>query len=160
MNTKKVMVYAIVGVGGIGKTTLAKKIFNHDSIKQEFQKRIWLSVNKEFSDVDLLERAITGAEGNHQAPRNTKDTLERTLKQAVEGCKTLLVMDDVWDHRAWEKVLKPPLIKSLAPGSRVLVTTRQDEVARGMMAEVPYHYVDKLEQEDAWSLLKKQVRIS
>ncbi|CAD6258050.1 unnamed protein product [Miscanthus lutarioriparius] len=98
---KKVMVYAIVGVGGIGKTTLAKKIFNHDSIKQEFQKRIWLSVNLEFSDVDLLERAITRAEGNHQAPRNTKDTLERTLKEAVEGCKTLLVMDDVWDHHAW-----------------------------------------------------------
>ncbi|CAD6254596.1 unnamed protein product [Miscanthus lutarioriparius] len=73
---KKVMVYAIVGVGGIGKTTLAKKIFNHDSIKQEFQKRIWLSVNQEFSDVDLLERAITRAEGNHQAPRNTKDALD------------------------------------------------------------------------------------
>ncbi|CAD6343894.1 unnamed protein product [Miscanthus lutarioriparius] len=89
---------------GIGKTTLAKKIFNHDSIKQEFQKRIWLSVNQEFSDVDLLERAITGAEGNHQAPRNTKDTLERTLKEAVEGCMTLLVMDDVWDHHAWENV--------------------------------------------------------
>jgi signal recognition particle GTPase len=43
---KKVMVYAIVGVGGIGKTTLAKKIFNHDFIKQEFEKRIWLSVNQ------------------------------------------------------------------------------------------------------------------
>ncbi|XP_066339342.1 disease resistance protein RGA2-like [Miscanthus floridulus] len=154
---KNVMVYAIVGVGGIGKTTLAKKIFNHDSIKQEFQKRIWLSVNQEFSDVDLLERAITGAEGNHQAPRNTKDTLEQSLKEAVEGCKTLLVMDDVWDHHAWEMVLEPPLINSLARGSRVLVTTRHDTVARGMIAEVPYHHVDKLEEEDAWSLLKKQV---
>ena len=92
---KNVMVYAIVGVGGIGKTTLAKKIFNHDFIKQEFQKRIWLSVNQEFSDADLLERAITDAQGNHQAPRNTKDTLERTLKEAVERCKTLLVMGDV-----------------------------------------------------------------
>ncbi|CAD6343906.1 unnamed protein product [Miscanthus lutarioriparius] len=59
-------------IGGIGKTTLAKKIFNHDFIKQEFQKRIWLSVNQEFSDVDLLERAIIKTQGNHQAPRNTK----------------------------------------------------------------------------------------
>ncbi|CAD6343901.1 unnamed protein product [Miscanthus lutarioriparius] len=144
-------------VGGIGKTTLAKKIFNHDIIKLEFEKRLWLSVNQEFSDSGLLERAITEARGDHQAARNTKAALERTLKEALEGCKTLLVMDDVWDHHAWEKVLKPPLIKSLARGSRVLVTTRQDEVARGMMAEVPYHHVDKLEQEDAWSLLKKQV---
>jgi hypothetical protein len=157
---KKVMVYAIVGVGGIGKTTLAKKIFNHDFIKLEFENRLWLSVNQEFSDSDLLERAITEARGDHQAARNTKAALERTLKEALEGYRTLLVMDDVWDHHAWEKVLKPPLIKSLARGSRVLITTRQDAAARGMMAEVPYHHVDKLEQEDAWSLLKKQVRIS
>jgi hypothetical protein len=67
-------------------------------------------------------------------------------------------MDDVWDPHVWEKVLEPPLINSLARGSRVLVTTRHDMVARGMMAEVPYHHVKKLEHEDAWSLLKKQVR--
>ncbi|EES08064.2 hypothetical protein BDA96_05G056500 [Sorghum bicolor] len=154
---KNVMVYAIVGVGGIGKTTLAKKIFNHDIIKQEYEKRIWLSVNKEFNDIDLLERAITEAQGDLQAARNTKAALERTLKEALKGCKTLLVMDDVWDPHVWEKVLEPPLINSLARGSRVLVTTRHDMVARGMMAEVPYHHVKKLEHEDAWSLLKKQV---
>ncbi|XP_066339389.1 disease resistance protein RGA2-like [Miscanthus floridulus] len=154
---KNVMVYAIVGVGGIGKTTLAKKIFNHDFIKQGFQKRIWLSVNQEFSDADLLERAITEAQGNHQAPRNTKAALERTLKEALKDCKTLLVMDDVWDHHAWVGVLKTPLLSVLAQGSCVLVTTRHDMVAKSMMAEVPYHHVKKLEQEDAWSLLKKQV---
>ncbi|XP_066339387.1 disease resistance protein RGA2-like [Miscanthus floridulus] len=154
---RNVMVYATVGVGGIGKTTLAKKIFNHDFIKQEFQKRIWLSVNQEFSDADLLERAITEAQGNHQAPINTKAALERTLKEALKDCKTLLVMDDVWDHHAWEGVLKTPLLSILAQGSCVLVTTRHDMVAKGMMAEVPYHHVNKLEQEDAWSLLKKQV---
>ncbi|XP_066339313.1 disease resistance protein RGA2-like [Miscanthus floridulus] len=154
---KNVMVYAILGVGGIGKTTLAKKIFNHDFIKQEFQKRIWLSVNQEFSDADLLERAITEAQGNHQEPRNTKAALERTIKEALKDCKTLLVMDDVWDHHAWEGVLKTPLLSILAQGSCVLVTTRHDMVAKGMMAEVPYHHVNKLEQEDAWSLLKKQV---
>ncbi|KAJ1274626.1 hypothetical protein BS78_05G075900 [Paspalum vaginatum] len=66
-------------------------------------------------------------------------------------------MDDVWNHHAWEKVLEPPLINSLARGSRVLVTTRDDTVARGMMAKVPYHYIDKLHPEDAWSLLKMQV---
>ncbi|CAL4985681.1 unnamed protein product [Urochloa decumbens] len=153
----KVMVFAIVGVGGIGKTTLAKKIFNNDIIRQEFKKKIWLSVNQEFSDLDLLERAITEARGDHQAARNTKAALERTLKESLEGCKTLFVMDDVWNHEAWEKVLEPPVINSLAQGSCILVTTRHDTVARAMRAEVPYHHIDKLEPEDAWSLLKKQV---
>jgi hypothetical protein len=156
----KILVFAIVGVGGIGKTTLAKKIFNNDIINQEFEKRIWLSVNQELSDINLLERVITEARGDHHAARNTKAALGRTLKETLEGCKTLLVMDDVWNHEIWEKVLEPPLINSLARGSRVLVTTRHDIVARGMMAEVPYHRVTKLEPEDAWSLLKKQVSTS
>jgi hypothetical protein len=123
----KVMVFAIVGVGGIEKTTLAKSIFNNEIICERFNKKIWLSVNQDFNDLDLLERAITGAGGDHQAARNTKDALVRTLTQALEECKqTLLVMDDVWDHQAWERVLKGPSTNSLALGSRVLVTTRHD----------------------------------
>ncbi|WVZ54192.1 hypothetical protein U9M48_005030 [Paspalum notatum var. saurae] len=153
----KVMVFAIVGVGGIGKTTLAKRIFNNDIIRQEFEKIIWLSVNREFNDVDLLQRAITEAQGDHQAARNTKAALERTLKEALVGRKTLLVMDDVWNHEAWEKVLESPIINSVAQGSRVLITTRNDMVARGMRAMVPYYHVDRLEPEDAWSLLRNQV---
>jgi hypothetical protein len=69
-------------------------------------------------------------------------------------------MDDVWDDQAWERVLKGPFTNALAPGSRVLVTTRSDGVARGMKAEMPYYHINKLDLEDAWSLLKKQVRTS
>jgi hypothetical protein len=154
---KKGMVFAIVGVGGIGKTTLAKSIFNNEIIQQKFNKKIWLSVNQDFNDLDLLERAITEAGGDHQAARNTKAALVRTLNEALKECKTLLVMDDVWDHQAWECVLKDPFTNVLAPGSRVLITTRHNMVARGMRAEMPYHHVNKLDPEEAWSLLKKQV---
>ncbi|KAL6658410.1 hypothetical protein ACP70R_003996 [Stipagrostis hirtigluma subsp. patula] len=153
----KIMVFAIVGVGGIGKTTLAQKIFNNDIIKKEFKKKLWLSVNKDFNKNDLLRRAIIEAGGDQQKDRNTMTALVQTLKETFKGHKALLVMDDVWDHRAWEDVLKTPLANSLAPGSRVLVTTRHDAVARGMMAMEPYHRVDKLEPEDAWSLLRMQV---
>ncbi|OEL14863.1 putative disease resistance protein RGA1 [Dichanthelium oligosanthes] len=153
----KIMVFAIVGVGGIGKTTLAQKFFNDDAIQQEFTKKIWLSVNQDFNEVELLRRAISGAGGDHHATGDIKAMLERTLKEAVKGHKTLLVMDDVWDHHAWEGVLKTPLFNSLDQGSRVLVTTRHENVARGMKAVEPYHHVDRLEPEDAWSLLKKQV---
>ncbi|XP_062183251.1 putative disease resistance protein RGA3 isoform X2 [Phragmites australis] len=153
----KIMVFAIVGVGGIGKTTLAKKIFNDDIIQQEFTKKIWLSVNKHFDENKLLRTAIIESGGGHYAADYPKNTLERILKEALEGYKTLLVMDDVWDYRAWEGVLKTPLVNALARGSRVLVTTRHDMVARGMKAVEPYHHVNKLELEDAWSLLKMEV---
>jgi len=95
----KILVFAIVGVGGIGKTTLAKKIFYHDIIQQEFTKKIWLSVNQDFNETELLRRAIIEAGGDHQTARNTRGALERALKEALNGEKTLLVMDDVWKHQ-------------------------------------------------------------
>ncbi|TVU26657.1 hypothetical protein EJB05_29211, partial [Eragrostis curvula] len=152
----KVMVFAIVGVGGIGKTTLAKNIFNNEIIQQEFQKKIWVSVNQDYSDTELLRRTIEAGGGN-QTAGTTMVMLQLTLKETLDGCKTLLVMDDVWNYRAWVDVLKTPLTSALAQGSCVLVTTRNYRVARGMMAEEPYHNIEKLNPEDAWSLLKKQV---
>jgi hypothetical protein len=66
-------------------------------------------------------------------------------------------MDDVWDHAAWEDVLKIPLVNAAASDSRVLITTRDQGVARRMRATWPYHHVDTLTPDDAWLLLKKQV---
>jgi adenylate kinase family enzyme len=151
------MVIAIVGVGGIGKTTLAQQLFNDETIKSEFTKKIWLSVNKNFREVELLKRAITEAEGDHHSAGNAKATLQRTLKNVLIGQKALLVLDDVWSQEAWESVLKTPFINAVAKGSLVLVTTRDETIARMMKAEQPYHHIDKLDDDDAWSLLKKQV---
>uniref|UniRef100_A0A8R7VFR5 NB-ARC domain-containing protein n=1 Tax=Triticum urartu TaxID=4572 RepID=A0A8R7VFR5_TRIUA len=65
-------------------------------------------------------------------------------------------MDDVWDHEAWEGVLKVPF-NAAASGSRVLITTRDEGVALGMIATWPYHHVNTLAPDEAWLLLKKQV---
>ncbi|KAM0856304.1 hypothetical protein ACQ4PT_049209 [Festuca glaucescens] len=152
-----IMVIAIVGVGGIGKTTLAQKVFNDEAIQGNFSKKIWLSVNQNLSDVELLRRAITEVGGDHLLAGDAKVALNRTLKDALIGHKTLLVMDDVWDHGAWEGVLKIPLFNAAASYSRVIITTRDEGVARRMRATWPYHHVDTLTPDDAWSLLKKQV---
>ncbi|XP_044429998.1 putative disease resistance RPP13-like protein 1 isoform X3 [Triticum aestivum] len=152
-----IMVVAIVGVGGIGKTTLAQKVFNDEAIQGEFSKKIWLSVNQNFSDVGLLRRAIIEAGGDAQPPESAKTSLHEALKNTLIDHKTFLVIDDVWNHRSWNDVLKIPLVNDAASGSRVLVTTRDEGVAQGVKAIWPYHHVDILVPEDAWSLLKNQV---
>jgi hypothetical protein len=157
---KNILIFAIAGVGGIGKTTHAQKIFNNEVIKHQFTKKIWLSVNKDFNETEMLRRVISEVVGgDHHVSGNAKATLERTLIEALKGHKTLLIMDDVWDCHIWNGVLRIPFVNALlAHGSRVLVTTRHDIVARGMGAEEPYFRINKLNHEDAWLLLKKQVR--
>ncbi|KAI4979025.1 hypothetical protein ZWY2020_015778 [Hordeum vulgare] len=151
-----IMVVAVVGVGGIGKTTLAQKVFNDEALNAEFEKSIWLSINKEFDKVDLLRTIITQAGGEHGREKALA-VLQPILATSLKGKKLFLVLDDVWDYGAWDDVLKTPLANIVPQGSRVLVTTRDERVARRMKAVLPYHHVDKLEDEDAWSLLKKQI---
>uniref|UniRef100_A0ACD5Z3B7 Uncharacterized protein n=1 Tax=Avena sativa TaxID=4498 RepID=A0ACD5Z3B7_AVESA len=151
-----IMVVAIVGVGGIGKTTLAQKVFNDETMNAKFDKTIWLSINKDFDKVDMLRTIITLA-GEEHGGEKVLAVLQSILTSALTGKKLFLVMDDVWSNGAWGGVLERPLANVVAPGSRILVTTRDERVARGMQAVLPYHHVDKLDQEDAWSLLKKQI---
>ncbi|VAI42189.1 unnamed protein product [Triticum turgidum subsp. durum] len=151
-----IMVVAIVGVGGIGKTTLAHKVFNDEALNNEFEKTIWLSINKDFDEVELLRTIITQAGGVHGGNKALA-VLQPILVTTLKGKKLFLVLDDVWNHGAWDDVLKTPLANAVAPGSRVLVTTRDETVARRMKAMLPYHHVDKLDEEDAWSLLQKQI---
>ncbi|KAM3196380.1 hypothetical protein ACQJBY_072197 [Aegilops geniculata] len=150
-----IMVLAIVGVGGIGKTTLAKKVFNHEDIQHKFQKKMWLSVTQDFSEVELLRSAITAADGKLLATED-KSMLVPALLNAVRNQKFLLVLDAMWSDRAWTSLLNAPFSHG-APGSRIVITTRNDTVARGMRAREPYHRIDKLGPEDAWTLLRKQV---
>ncbi|XP_044952066.1 disease resistance protein RGA2-like isoform X2 [Hordeum vulgare subsp. vulgare] len=151
-----IMVVAIVGVGGIGKTTLAQKIFNDEALNAEFERTIWLSINKDVDKVELLRTIITQAGGVHGGEKALA-VLQPILATTLKGKKLFLVLDDVWEHGAWDDVLKTPLVNVVARGSRVLVTTRDETIARRMKVVFPYHHVDKLEEDDAWSLLKKQI---
>ncbi|KAF7082597.1 hypothetical protein CFC21_086458 [Triticum aestivum] len=151
-----IMVFAIVDVGGIGKTTLAQKVFNDETLNNEFVKTIWLSINKDFDEVELLRTIITQTGGVHGGEKALA-VLQPILATTLKGKKVFLVLDDVWNHGAWDDMLKAPLANVVARGSRVLVTTRDERVVRGMKAALPYHHVNKLEEEDAWLLLKKQV---
>ncbi|KAL6619370.1 hypothetical protein ACP70R_034509 [Stipagrostis hirtigluma subsp. patula] len=158
-SSSNIKVVAIVGVGGIGKTTLAQMIFNNETIEDKFDKRIWLSINQDFEEADLLRTAITAAGGDHHREKELS-LLQPTLTVTLAGKKIFLVMDDVWSERAWHDALRIPMTNAAARGTCILITTRNASVARGMKAVQPYHHVNKLVPEDAWCLLKNQVASS
>lgn len=148
------LLLAIVGVGGIGKTTLAKNIFNDDAIQEKFDKKIWLSVTQKFNEPDLLRSAIIATGGDHRSSHD-RSVLELSLLNAIKGKNFILVLDDMWTERAWNDFLQIPFSHG-GRGSRVIVTTRDERIARGVKAKY-LHHVNKLGSDDAWSLLKKQV---
>ncbi|CAN6309789.1 unnamed protein product [Urochloa humidicola] len=148
---------AITGMGGIGKTTLARMVFA-DSTVDNFEERIWLSVNQDFNEISVLQSVLASFGAKHEGFAGNKDLLERALKDTVrQRKKFLLVMDDVWSEKVWNDLLRVPL--SHAASGCVLMTTRNDGVAHGMKAQY-LHRVDKLQPEDAWILLKNQVVVN
>ncbi|XP_078149398.1 putative disease resistance protein RGA3 [Carex rostrata] len=152
---ENVRVCGIVGMGGIGKTTLAKRIFNDLRIKEGFQLKIWVCVSKEVKE-EVLKCMIREAGGEHSARKEISE-LVPLLESLVQGKKFLFVLDDVWEES--QAVLKDWLRAPMsggAHGSRLLVTTRDGNVANGMRAS-KLHRVEKLSDEDGWSLLVKQV---
>nr|CBW30200.1 Disease resistance protein (CC-NBS-LRR) [Musa balbisiana] len=155
--SKNVVVLAIVGIGGIGKTTFAQKVFNDGKIKASFRTTIWVCVSQEFNETDLLRNIVKGAGGSHDGEQS-RSLLEPLVERLLRGNKFLLVLDDVWDAQIWDDLLRNPL-QGGAAGSRVLVTTRNAGIARQMKA-AHVHEMKLLPPEDGWSLLCKKATMN
>ncbi|KAK9923415.1 hypothetical protein M0R45_031836 [Rubus argutus] len=143
------LVILVVGMGGMGKTTLAQLAYNDKNVKDHFEKSIWICVSDPFDEIQIA-KAIIGGDGTSIS--NEMDALMQSVVKSVEGKRLLLVLDDVWteDGRKWEQ-LKLALMSS-AKGSRILVTTRKETIARMMGATTYMIHLEKLSEQNCSSL--------
>ncbi|XP_048330401.2 putative disease resistance RPP13-like protein 1 isoform X2 [Ziziphus jujuba] len=155
--SEKLSVIPIVGMGGIGKTTLAQLVYQEidDKVMEKpFENKAWITVSEE-SDVFRLTKKIYEAVTN-SANSTFKETfqLQLKLKELLDSKKFLLVLDDVWnvDYRRWCDLRSS--FESLAHGSKIIVTTRNTKVASDL-GTVPKHDLQILSVEDCWKLFKK-----
>jgi Leucine-rich repeat (LRR) protein len=146
-------IYAIWGMGGLGKTTLSQMVYNERRVKQQFSLRIWVCVSTNFN-VTRLTRAIIESIDGAPCGLQELDPLQQRLQQKLSGKKFLLVLDDVWDvYGDWWGKLKE-VLRSGAKGSAVLVTTRIEMVARRMATAFVQH-MRRLSEEDSWDLFQR-----
>ncbi|KAK9997571.1 hypothetical protein SO802_022257 [Lithocarpus litseifolius] len=98
---QQLSVIPIVGMAGLGKTTFAKLVYNHELVKKHFDKTIWVCVSDDFNDKNIL-RGILESLTNNSSPLESKNAILQNLQKELQGKKYLLILDDVWN----EDVLK------------------------------------------------------
>ncbi|KAH9754927.1 hypothetical protein KPL71_015597 [Citrus sinensis] len=121
-------IISLVGMGGIGKTTLAQFAYNNVDVKKKFEKRMWICVSELFDEFRIARaiiEALTGSASNF----GEFQSLMQHIQECVQRKKFLLVLDDVWneDYCKWE-----PFYHCLKDGlheSKILITTRKETVA-------------------------------
>ncbi|KAL5977532.1 hypothetical protein ACLOJK_021879 [Asimina triloba] len=146
-------VVGIVGMGGIGKTTLAQKICKSDVIETNFRHLIFVTVSQSFRFDELLKKMLNkqGVADELLHGKGIDDLLE-ILKNELDD-KYLIVLDDVWgvDEGQWWESLESALPKE--KGGCIMVTTRNEEVARSVGAIDEHIYpAEILSDENSWSL--------
>ncbi|GKV28590.1 hypothetical protein SLEP1_g37613 [Rubroshorea leprosula] len=152
LNEGGIYVIPIVGVGGIGKTTLAKVAFNNEKVESHFEKRIWVCVSDPF-DVMRIAKAILTSLGKEDAVQKLvelEDVL-KLLRDSIKDKKFLLVLDDVWSEQYERWGLLRDSLSSGSVGSKILVTTRKETVARTMGCTTLFP-VEQLSEEESWLL--------
>ena len=157
--SEKLSVISIVGMAGLGKTTLAKLVYNHELVKSHFNKKIWVCVSDDFEEKKILRDILESLTGN-SSPYETNNAVLEKLQKELEVGRYLLVLDDVWNEEKnkWDTLGNCLLEISSNIGNNIIVTTRNDNVAliMGTLPKCQCH-LEKLSDDECWSIIKQKV---
>ncbi|XP_027117825.1 disease resistance protein RGA2-like [Coffea arabica] len=149
---KVVSVLPIIGMGGLGKTTLAKSVYNNKQIDEHFDIKIWVCVSKKVPIVELFKLILVQLTGE-KVEVDDRNVVVGKIGNQLGGKRYFLVLDDVWDddEALWDDFFTT--LKGLNPtnGSWCLVTTRL------RMMENEAYPLRKLPDDHCWSILKEKV---
>ncbi|KAG6672921.1 hypothetical protein I3842_16G083100 [Carya illinoinensis] len=124
----KANVIPIVGMGGIGKTTLAQLVYNDKKVQSFFDLKAWACVSEDF-DIAAVTKTILQSVTSENYDDKDLNWLQVKLKETLFGKKFLVILDDVWNEKPnnWNGLRAP--FEAGAPGSSIIVTTRNQGVS-------------------------------
>lgn len=152
---------SIVAMGGAGKTTLARKVYTLSRIKQHFHIVAWVTVSQTFKGIDLLKDIMKQIVEDRDEIRLINEMQEyevgKKMQELLLQKRYLIVLDDVWEEDTWDQINRT--VKAFPDannGSRVMLTTRKEEVAKHVEMPTHVHVLKELDEEKSWELFSSK----
>ncbi|XP_019186114.1 PREDICTED: putative late blight resistance protein homolog R1A-3 [Ipomoea nil] len=149
-------VVAIIGMGGVGKTTLARRAYNEPLLKDHFDCRAWTTASQQHNVRGmLLHLLFSFMPPSESLYRISNGDLAFKLYQQLKGMRYLIVIDDVWSPDAWDAVFRSfPDDKNQ---SRIILTSRYTEIGAYVNPQSQPHLLNLFDKDESWKLLCKKV---
>ncbi|KAL2531445.1 Disease resistance protein RPP13 [Abeliophyllum distichum] len=155
--TQQLQLISIFGMPGLGKTTLANKVYNNPSVVYHFHKRAVCVVSQKYNKKHILIAilcSIKNLKGEKLLNMND-ESLAEDLYKSLKGMRYLIFMDDIWDTKLWDDFRR--CFPDDGIGSRILFTTRNKEIGleaspRSVIIALPF-----LSEDECWELLRRKV---
>nr|Q6L403.1 RecName: Full=Putative late blight resistance protein homolog R1B-17 [Solanum demissum]AAT38770.1 Putative late blight resistance protein, identical [Solanum demissum] len=154
--TKGQDVISIHGMPGLGKTTLANRLYSDRSVVSHFDICAQCCVSQVYSYKELLLALLCDAVGDDSARRkHNENKLADKLRKTLLSRRYLILVDDVWDNSAWDD------LRGCFPDannrSRIILTTRHHEVAKYASVHSDPLHLRMFDEDESWKLLEKKV---
>eukprot|EP00261_Vitis_vinifera_P038691 XP_019079934.1 PREDICTED: putative disease resistance protein At3g14460 isoform X2 [Vitis vinifera] len=148
-------VVSIVAMGGMGKTTLAKLVYYDDkTITKHFDKKAWVTVSVQFDAKKITETILNLVTNSQSSNSQDLHEIQENLRKELKGKKFLIVLDDLWndDYDELDRLCSPFWVG--AQGSKILVTTRNNNVANMMRGHKILHELKQLPYDDCLKIFQ------
>ncbi|KAG5629765.1 hypothetical protein H5410_001482 [Solanum commersonii] len=147
-------VVPIVGMGGLGKTTIAKAVYHDERVKNHFGLKAWYCVSEPYDALRITKGLLQEIDKfDSKDVENNLNQLQVKLKESLKGKKFIIVLDDVWNdnYNKWDELRNIFVQGDI--GSKIIMTTRNESVTLMMGNE--QISMDNLSIEASWSLFKR-----
>ncbi|CAI9113403.1 OLC1v1013999C1 [Oldenlandia corymbosa var. corymbosa] len=153
--SKQLKVIAIVGMPGLGKTTLSTKVYNDNSILLHFQVQAWSPISQTLDRKNVLSTLLKQVDPDSKCSELNDQDLVETLWRRLKRKRYLILLDDMWDIEAWNSLA--PAFPDDNYGSRILLTSRHHRIAPSHMLDQEPYFLQPLNEKESRELFQRKL---